>query len=96
MGIGVSLRDLRHDEFGFLTDDADDSFRKMCQEAPADALRRGVLQHGHTMFNSLQLRRLVDELEGLRSEEMTPAISAILEAAKQAIRKSGYLYFIGD
>ncbi|KUF16029.1 hypothetical protein [Streptomyces silvensis] len=96
MGIAISLRDLRHDEFGFLTDDADDSFRKMCQEAPADALRRGVMQHGHTMFNSLQLHRLVDELEGLRSEEVTPAVRDVLEAARQAIRKSGYLYFTGD
>ncbi|MCL7491107.1 MULTISPECIES: hypothetical protein [Streptomyces] len=68
----------------------------MCNDAPWESLRRGVAQFGHTVFNSIQLRRLVEELESLPESAATPVIHEVLDAARLAIRRSGYLHFIGD
>lgn len=43
-----------------------------------------------------QLERLVVELEELREEEKTPVVRRVIEEVHQAIRRSGYLLFIGD
>ncbi|WP_406302977.1 hypothetical protein OHA61_11305 [Streptomyces sp. NBC_00885] len=96
MSLDFHVRDLRHDQIEVFGDSPDDSFRRMCDRAPDTSLRSGVLAHGHTMFNSFQLYRFVEELEGLPEQEMTPVIQRVLDAARLAIRKSGYLYFVGD
>ncbi|MEU5977693.1 hypothetical protein [Streptomyces sp. NPDC047315] len=81
------------EEFG---DDAEDSFRAMCAQAPENSLRRGITPYDLTMFNPHQLLRLVAELEELPDEEQTPAVRRVTEEAHKAIRHSGYLLFIGD
>ncbi|MBT2477369.1 hypothetical protein [Streptomyces sp. ISL-94] len=96
MGLGIYVKDLRRDEIGFLIDDPEDSFRRMCEAAPRESLRAGVSRYGDTLFNSLQLRRLIEELEALPPNEVTPVVQAILDSAQLAIRRSGYLLFIGD
>ncbi|WP_329614972.1 hypothetical protein OG244_19230 [Streptomyces brevispora] len=96
MSLGIYVRDVRRDQIEFIGDDAEESFGKMCRTAPETSLRRGVMQHGETMFNSYQLYRLVEELTALPPNEVTPKIQQVLQAAQLAIRKSGYLYFVGD
>ncbi|MCX4513369.1 hypothetical protein OHA27_24220 [Streptomyces sp. NBC_01619] len=96
MSLDIYVRGLRHDQIDVFGGSPDDSFRRMCDRAPDTGLRSGVLAHGHTMFNSFQLYRFVEELESLPEEGMTPAIQRVLDAAKPAIRTSGYLYFVGD
>ncbi|MEV8533731.1 hypothetical protein [Streptomyces sp. NPDC051211] len=81
------------EEFG---DDAEDSFLAMCVRAPENSLRRGISPYDLTMFNTPQLERLVVELEQLPEEEQTPVVRHIVEQSHQAIRRSGYLLFIGD
>ncbi|MFD6329446.1 hypothetical protein ACFWGI_07690 [Streptomyces niveus] len=96
MSLSIHIRNQTHYEIEFFTDGPEDSFRKMCQRAPDDSLRRGVMQFADTMFNSVQLHRFVEELESLPASEMTSSIQRALDGAKLAIRKSGYLYFVGD
>ncbi|MFI5673637.1 hypothetical protein [Streptomyces cellulosae] len=96
MGLDIYVRDVRRDQVDVIGDDAEDSFGRMCRTAPETSLRRGVMQFGDTMFNSSQLYRFVEELESLSPDEMTPAIRCVLDAARLAIRRSGYLYFVGD
>ncbi|MBA5221917.1 hypothetical protein [Streptomyces griseoaurantiacus] len=66
----------------------------MCTSAPWDSIRRGVMVHGDTTFNRLQLTRLVEELEAL--EARSPVIDEVLEAARFARDKSYYLFINGD
>ncbi|MFI5999922.1 hypothetical protein ACIA98_05820 [Streptomyces sp. NPDC051366] len=96
MGLGIHVRDLRREEIRSLTDSPDDSFRRMCQSAPWESLRRGVMQHGTTVFNSLQLYRFIEELEALPPAETTATVREVLDAAQLALRHSGYLEFVGD
>ncbi|MFC8829650.1 hypothetical protein ACFT9I_30430 [Streptomyces sp. NPDC057137] len=96
MSLSIHVRNPRHHEIDSFADDPEDSFREMCQRAPDDSLRRGVMQFADTMFNTVQLHRFVDELESLPASEMTSSIQKALDCAKLAIRKSGYLYFVGD
>ncbi|MEU6705440.1 hypothetical protein [Streptomyces wuyuanensis] len=81
------------EEFG---DDAEDSFLAMCARAPENSLRRGVSPYDLTMFNTPQLERLVVELEELREEEKVTVVRRVIEESHEAIRRSGYLLFIGD
>ncbi|MGA4862991.1 hypothetical protein ACPB9J_10160 [Streptomyces lavendulocolor] len=48
------------------------------------------------MFNTPQLERLVVELEELPEDEKAPVVRRVIEEAHEAIRRSGYLLFIGD
>ncbi|MFJ7157144.1 hypothetical protein ACIQUQ_19640 [Streptomyces sp. NPDC101118] len=48
------------------------------------------------MFNTPQLERFVVGLEQLPEEAKTPVLRRVIEEAHQAIRRSGYLLFIGD
>lgn len=96
MGLGIRVNGLGGEPLGFFTDDLEESFRKMCDRAPDNSLRRGVMQYGDTMFNSFQLYRLIDELEALPANEMTPTIQRVLDSAYLARRKSGWIYITGD
>ncbi|MFD0376945.1 hypothetical protein [Streptomyces sp. NPDC127112] len=96
MGLGIYARDARREKICFASDDPQDSFYQLCAAAPWESLRRGVMKHGETVFNSVQLRRLIEELEALPPGESTPVVRDVVEAARLAIRRSGYLQFIGD
>ncbi|MFE9413883.1 hypothetical protein ACFYN0_34625 [Streptomyces sp. NPDC006704] len=95
MGLDVYVKNFARydiDHFG----DENDSFVAVCSGAPWTSLRRGVHPNGHTLFNSIQLRRLVEELEALPAEAKTVGVGRVLNAAQLAIRNSGYLLFVGD
>ncbi|TBO56681.1 hypothetical protein EYS09_26650 [Streptomyces kasugaensis] len=96
MGLGIHIKGLTFEEVDSFTDDANDSFRRMCHNAPWESLRSGVSQFGYTVFNTTQLHRLIEELESLPESEITPIVRKVIDAAQQTIRRSGYLHFIGD
>jgi len=96
VGLDIYVRDVRRAQIDYFGDDSDGSFEKMCRAAPKGSLRRGVSPYGDTMFNVVQLLRLVEELEGLPEDQVTPAVQRVLDGARLAIRRSGYLFFVGD
>ncbi|MFF5965944.1 hypothetical protein ACFY64_19850 [Streptomyces collinus] len=96
MGLGMRRLNRAQDVVEELGDDVEDSFLTLCGRAPDSSLRRGISPYDLTMFNTPQLERLVVELEELREEEKTPVVRRVIEQAHHAIRRSGYLLFIGD
>jgi hypothetical protein len=65
---------------------------------PDACLLRGIHPYGDTIFNMVQLRLLINEVDELvkREEDHTAMLSLIKDAADQAIAVRGYLRFIGD
>ncbi|MFF8828646.1 hypothetical protein [Streptomyces sp. NPDC015131] len=96
--MGLSMRRLNRaqDVVEEFDDDAQDAFLALCVGAPDISLRRGISPYDLTMFNTPQLERLVVELEELPEEEKPPVVHRVIEEAHEAIRRSGYLLFIGD
>lgn len=52
----------------------------------------------HTMFNSYKLQFLLNELSMVipKNEQEEQSIADLKTAAKSAIRRHGYLWFVGD
>ncbi|WP_329468499.1 hypothetical protein [Streptomyces sp. NBC_01431] len=97
MSLGIYTKNFAHaDVAPSFSDDRDESFRNLREGAPWNSLRRGVHANAHTLFNAIQLRRLVEELEALPEHEQVPIVHKVLDAAQLAIRNSGYVLFVGD
>ena len=96
MGLSVYFQDIRRDRIGHVGDDPEDSFRQMCQTAPRESLCSGISRYGETLFNLIQTRRFVEELEALPDAEKTPVIRQVLAEAAKVIVRSGYIHFVGD
>ncbi|MEU2110267.1 hypothetical protein [Streptomyces sp. NPDC019507] len=96
MGLGMRRLNRAQDVVEEFGDDAEDSFLALCARAPENSLRRGSSPYDLTMFNTPQLERFVVELEELPDEDKTPVVRRVIEQARQAVRRSGYLLFIGD
>lgn len=94
MGLGIYVLDRRGRQISYLPDDTECTARNACTSAPPDSMRRGVMVHGDTTFNRLQLAGLVEELEAL--EAPSRVIDDILEAARFARDRSYYLFIAGD
>jgi hypothetical protein len=77
-------------------DDVDESFMRVCRDAPEDSALHGVQSIGDTMFNELQLKQLVAELSRLPEEKKTDVIRRVAEMAQEAAACRGYLYISGD
>lgn len=96
MGLSFYIEDQIHQRAELVKDDAQGSIMSLCQTGPEDSVRRSIIKHGDTMLNMYQMRRLTDELSGLRDGEHGAAAAKLSEAAERAIRLRGYLYFEGD
>ncbi|MFD7515697.1 hypothetical protein ACFV85_12985 [Streptomyces niveus] len=96
MGLGIYVEDLWRGRLIAFTDDNEASFMGICESAPEESLLNGVNSYGETLFNSVQLRRLVKELESLPENKHNPVVQQVIDGAKQAIPRGGYLHFIGD
>ncbi|MFG2782942.1 hypothetical protein ACGFY7_34545 [Streptomyces prunicolor] len=96
MSLGIYVLDRRGREITQFSDDPEESFRRLCQEGPWDSLRRGVMSHGETTFNRVQLMRLVEELAAVPDDGRTPVVNQVIELSKVAITKSFYLHLTGD
>ncbi|AVH96193.1 hypothetical protein C5L38_14830 [Streptomyces sp. WAC00288] len=77
-------------------DDDEQSLLRFCTGAPETAVRWGVSQWRETLFNSKQAYQLIREIEETPAELMTPVLRLLLEGARWAHRRSGYLQFLGD
>ncbi|MEV8366531.1 hypothetical protein [Streptomyces niveus] len=96
MGLGIYVEDLWRGRLSAFTDDKEASFMGACESAPEESLLNGVNRYGETLFNFIQLSRLVKELESLPEDERTPVVQQVIDGAKEAIHRTGYLHFIGD
>ncbi|MFF9869613.1 hypothetical protein ACF1G0_30160 [Streptomyces sp. NPDC013953] len=96
MGLGMRRLNRAQDVVEQFDDDAEDTFLALCGRAPDTSLRRGISPYDLTMFNTPQLERLVIELEELPEDVKSPVVRRVIEEAREAIRRSGYLLFIGD
>ncbi|MDQ0787301.1 hypothetical protein QFZ64_002798 [Streptomyces sp. B3I8] len=95
MSLGVYVLDRSGRQSRYLSDDMDNSFIKICESAPPESVRSGVMKYGDAMFNRNQLMRLIEELEALEGEP-PPVVVDILDAARYAWRESLYLFIRGD
>lgn len=61
-------------------------------------MMQGIHRYADTMFNSYQLKFLLEELTDFepKSEDERATISSLRSAAELAIREHGYLWFSGD
>jgi hypothetical protein len=94
MGLGIYIQDRQGNRLGYIPD-VGDEFRRVSTSGPWESVRRGVMVHGNTTFNRLQLMRLVEELENLEGER-GPVVEQVIEAARAAIDQSNYLHIVGD
>ncbi|MEV6553188.1 hypothetical protein AB0M57_31460 [Streptomyces sp. NPDC051597] len=96
MGLGIYVEDPWRGRLSEFADDAAESFMRLCQDAPEETLRRGINRYGETLFNVIQTRPLLRELEALPEDAKTPVVHQVIAGAKQAIERLGYLHFVGD
>ncbi|MDQ0809343.1 hypothetical protein QFZ63_001057 [Streptomyces sp. B3I7] len=94
MGLGIYVQDRQGRRLEYIPDIGDE-FREVATSGPWESVRRGVMIHGDTTFNRLQLMRLVDELESLDGDR-GPVVEKVIKAAKAAVDQSNYLYIAGD
>jgi hypothetical protein len=98
VAIDIKVQDQVHGVLEIFGDDPSETLAQVCARAPRGSLLRGVHPYGDTMFNMVQLEFLIDEIDGTTAKH--PAEQEILSrlriAADTAIRKRGYLYFVGD
>jgi hypothetical protein len=71
---------------------------RFTRQWPASFLLRGVHPYGDTIFNTIQLRFLLEEIGRLEQEfpDNSEMLEIIREAASEAIFMRGYLEFSGD
>ncbi|MFE4873459.1 hypothetical protein [Streptomyces sp. NPDC056682] len=97
MSLGIYTKNFTHTAIApSFSDDRDESFRNLCEGTPWNSLPRGAHANVHTLFNAIQFRRLVEELEAPPEHEQLPIIHKVLDAAQLAIRNSGSLLLVGD
>jgi hypothetical protein len=95
MGLGIYVLDRQGRQKSYFPDDRLGSFIEICESAPRESMRHGVMKYGDTTFNRNQLMILVEELEALGGEKL-PIICQVLEAARYARDQSLYLFMRGD
>ncbi|WP_328923091.1 hypothetical protein [Streptomyces griseoaurantiacus] len=95
MSLGMYVLDRSGRQTRYFSDDVNNSFMRICESAPPESVRSGVMKYGDTMFNRNQLVRLIEELEALEGGPPAVVID-ILDAARYAWRESLYLFIRGD
>ena len=55
---------------------------RMCEAGPSGSVRRFISRYGDTMLNIFQLRLLINEIESLPVELVTPTVKKVQEAAE--------------
>ncbi len=58
----------------------------------------GVTEHGDTMFNVLQVRRIIEDLSGvlLSHPGRAEQVAGLTEVLERAVRLRGYVWISGD
>ncbi|MGV9678872.1 hypothetical protein ACWDSJ_26625 [Nocardia sp. NPDC003482] len=98
MGIGVSVHNQVNEKVEEVSGYDDEAVSDFIARAPQASLARGVHSHADTMFNTKQLRQLIEELKAFppTDEKDAQLIAVLIRAAESAIRQRGYLWFKGD
>jgi hypothetical protein len=98
MPLSIRVESQIHGELYRIFDNEDHAYRNMFENTPRGTLLRGVDPHGDTMFNPYQLEIVLEEISTLRAQypQHQDRLQELAEGARAAIRKSGYLYFVGD
>ncbi|MFI0136205.1 hypothetical protein [Streptomyces luteogriseus] len=76
-------------------EDRKETFLALCEAAPEGSMLRAVNRHGDTMFNEVQLKRFVAELDRLPADQKNSTVRKLVAAAEFAIASHGYLFFVG-
>jgi hypothetical protein len=97
VGIAVYLENQVHDR-SLADPRVWDSLTRLLAVASPDGLLAAIPPYGDTMFNSVQLDRLIRELEAIAegNPSLVDDVDALKSAANAAIRQRGYLWFCGD
>lgn len=98
MGIAIIIQNQAHRRVELIAGEAAEVLYETVSNAPPKSLIRGIHPHADTMFNSAQLRQLIDELDATvaRGQVEQELIATLRAAAESAIRQRGYLWFSGD
>jgi hypothetical protein len=98
MALAIKIQDQNHRDLGAFGDDPAETLAHLCAKAPREYLLRGIHPHADTMFNPYQLGIIIEEIDATNVEQPAErrALERLREAADMAIRKRGYLYFVGD
>ncbi|MGW6623472.1 hypothetical protein ACWF99_19800 [Nocardia sp. NPDC055002] len=98
MALEIVVQNINHAEQQRIGDDEKDSIYFLCAAQPTTSVLRGVYRYGDTMFNTWQLKIMLEQTEGVtgETEEQRDALEQLRRLADIAIRSNGYLMFIGD
>ncbi|UFS99123.1 hypothetical protein [Nocardia huaxiensis] len=98
MGISISIHNQVHEKVETIAGVTAATLPSIVDSASPGSLIEGIHLYADTMFNSYQLKYLLQELTALNpttdSERMV--VSEVRRAAETAISQQGYLWFSGD
>ncbi|MFH9892400.1 hypothetical protein [Streptomyces luteogriseus] len=95
MPLVVYVEDQVHGRMAKTHEDRKETFLALCEAAPEGSMLRAVNRHGDTMFNEVQLKRFVAELDRLPADQKNSTVRKLVAAAEFAIASHGYLFFVG-
>ncbi|MGQ4601359.1 hypothetical protein [Nocardia sp. R6R-6] len=97
MGIDVTIQNMVHGQVESV-DVSSDAISAIIERAPAGSIIDGIHLYADTMFNTYQLRFLVNELTALQPRDANErkAVQELRAAAESAMGQHGYLWFSGD
>ena len=98
MGIDITVQNQIHQPIETVSGPAPSTLPEMVLRNPDSPIMQGIHKYADTMFNSHQLRFLLEELKSFEplSDAETETIASVRRAAETAIRENGYLWFSGD
>lgn len=95
MPLVVYVEDPNHERMAKTHEDRKETFLALCEAAPDGSILRAVSRYGDTMFNEIQLKRFVAELNRLPENKKNSTVRKLVAAAEFAIATHGYLFFVG-
>ncbi|MGX5214885.1 hypothetical protein ACWKT3_40455 [Streptomyces violaceus] len=95
MPLVVYVEDQNHERMAKTHEDRKETFLALCEAAPDGSVLKAVSRYGDTMFNEIQLKRFVAELNRLPENKKNSTVRKLMAAAEFAIASHGYLFFVG-
>ncbi|MEV6660535.1 hypothetical protein [Nocardia fluminea] len=98
MALDIIVQNMNHEEKFRVSDDPQQTLYLLCEAQPRDRIVRGIYRDGDTMFNTWQLKLLLEQTEDIQVEDAAQraALDQLRHLSNLAIRANGYLMFIGD
>jgi hypothetical protein len=97
VGISLYIENQIH-ERSYAGDEASQRLDRIVAAGVDSILVRGIYAHGDTMFNTVQLRRLSNELDGLckTRPDLSKDLDSFNKIVHLVIENRGYLWISGD